>query len=455
MTQAKTRDRMVLSAFLMPAGYDRHAWQSQGSRSEEFGGYGIHAELAQEFERAKFDAVFIADTVGTDFIREHDLSMGNPYEPVTALASLAGATKNIGLIGTISTTFNHPYTVARQLASLDILSGGRAGWNIVTSSWGQAAYGMAELPPKDVRYRRAEEFVKLARQLWGAWSDKAIINDRSAGHWVDPDLIRPVHHDGEFFKVDGYLNIPRSPQGHTVLVQAGQSADGLNFGAEVAEVIYTVNPERENAIAYYKDMKARVAAKGRHPDHVKILPGLIPYVGRTDKEARDILMSVVEHMDMEFVRNWFREKNDINVDGLDLDQPIPEERFDVYKTSTKGSRILAYKNYAMQPGITLRDVLINASSAMGHILMVGSVDKVADQMIDWFESRACDGFSVNTPSIPASLRTIVDLLIPALQERGYARRDYEAATLRGNLGLPHPAAWDVAESGTERNVSAF
>lgn len=453
MRQAKNRDRMVLSAFLMPAGYDRHAWQSAGSRSEEFGGFDFHTELAQEFERAKFDAVFIADTVGTDFIRENDLSMGNPYEPITALTSLAGVTKNIGLIGTVSTTFNHPYTVARQLASLDILSGGRAGWNIVTSSWGQTAYGMAELPPKDVRYRRAEEFVKLARQLWGAWSDKAIINDRASGRWVDPNLIRPVHHDAEFFKVDGYLNIPRSPQGHTVLVQAGQSSDGLNFGAEVAEVIYTVNPERENAIAYYKDVKARVVAKGRKPEHVKILPGLIPYVGRTDKEARDILMSVVDHMDMEEVRHWFHTKNDINVDGLDLDSPVPEDRFDT--TGTKGSRIQAYKNYAMQPGITLRDVLINASSAMGHILMVGSVDKVADQMIDWFESYACDGFSVNTPSIPGSLRTIIDLLIPALQERGYARREYESSTLRGNLGLPYPEAWDVAEDSTERHVSAF
>jgi len=454
MAQTNKRGRMALSAFLMPAGYDRHAWQIEGSRSEEFGTYGIHKELAQEFEKAKFDAVFIADTVGTNFIREHDLSMGNPYEPVTALASLADATKNIGLIGTISTTFNHPYTVARQLASLDVLSGGRAGWNIVTSSWGNEAYGMASLPPKDLRYRRADEFVKLVRELWSAWSDSAIINDRATGRWVDPDLIRPVHHEGEFFKVDGYLNVPRSAQGHPVLVQAGQSSAGLNFGADVAEVIYTVNPELENAIAYYKDQKGRVAQKGRNPDHVKILPGLIPYVGRTDKEARDLLMAVVEHMDMHFVRNWFQETNDVKVDDLDFDLPIPEERFDVYKTSTKGSRILAYRNYALQPGITLRDVLINASSAMGHILMVGSVDKVADQMIHWFESYACDGFSVNTPSIPGALRTICDLLIPALQERGYARRDYDSSTLRGNLDLPYPEAWDKAEADN-RSVAAF
>lgn len=452
MKREKTRDRMALSAFLMPAGYDKHAWRIEGSRSEEFGTFGIHAELAQRFEAAKFDAVFIADTVGTDFIRENDLSMGNPYEPITALASLAGATKNIGLIGTISTTFNHPYTVARQLASLDVLSGGRAGWNIVTSSWGNLAYGMAELPAKELRYRRAEEFVKLARELWAAWSDKAIINDRKSGRWADPDLIRPVHHEGEFFKVDGYLNIPRSPQGQPVLVQAGQSSDGLNFGAEVAEVIYTVNPERENAIAYYRDQKARVAAKGRNPDHVKILPGLIPYVGRTDKEARDILMAVVDQMDMEDVRRWFREKNDIDVDGLDLDSPVPEDRFDT--TGVKGSRIQAYKNYAMQPGITLRDVLINASSAMGHILMVGSAETVAEQMIDWFESRACDGFSVNTPSIPGSLDTILELLVPALQERGYARRDYEHSTLRGNLGLPYAEAWD-RQGSLQRDASAF
>lgn len=439
----KTRhDRMVLSAFLMPAGYDLHSWRIEGSRAEEFGQLGVLADLAKQFEAAKFDSIFIADTLGSDYIRENDMAMGNPYEPLLSLAALIPHTDKIGLIATVSTTFTHPYTTARQLAALDQLSGGRTGWNIVTSSWGEKAFGMEAMPPADLRYRRAGEFVTVTKALWSCWADDAIIVDRETGRWCDPDRIRPMKHEGEFFKVEGYLNIPPSPQRHTVLVQAGQSAGGLELSSRHAEINYTVQPEQGPAIKYYAEQKARVAALGRDPDQFKILPGIIPYVGRTEAEAHELFQATVSRMDMERLRGIFMKALKIDLNGIGMDEPVPEDRFAAAHAITGGSRIIAYRDYALQPGRTLRDLLVNHSSAMGHVLAVGTAEQVADIMIDWFEKRACDGFSVNAPSYPGSVDTICNLLMPELQRRGYAQKDYVASTLRGNLGLPIPPAWD-------------
>lgn len=437
----KRNERMVLSAFLMPAGYDLHSWRIEGSRAEEFGELGILADLARQFEAAKFDSIFIADTLGSDYIRENDLAMGNPYEPLISLAALIAHTKQIGLIGTVSTTWTHPYNTARQLAELDKLSGGRTGWNIVTSAWGEPAFGMP-LPPAEVRYRRADEFVTVARALWCAWSDDAILADRATGRWVDPAKIRPVKHEGEFFKMDSYLNIPPSAQRHTVLVQAGQSSGGLSLSAKHAEIHYVVQPEQGPAIKYYAEAKARAAGYGRNPDHFKIMPGIIPYVGRTEAEAQALFAATTSKMDMEKLRGIFRKALSMDLSGLKMDEPVPLERFEAAEKITGGSRILAYRDYAMQPGRTLRDLLVNHSSAMGHILAVGTAQQVADIMIDWFEKHACDGFSVNAPSVPGSVDAICNLLIPELQRRGYAQTDYRATTFRENLGLPRPPAWD-------------
>ncbi|BCH29891.1 monooxygenase [Mesorhizobium sp. L-8-10] len=432
---------MVLSALLSPVGYDWHAWRLPGSRSEELATLAILADTAQKWERSKLDSIFLADIPGASFLLENDLSLGSPYEPVSALGALAASTSNIGLIGTISTTFSHPFTTARQLAGLDMLSGGRVGWNIVTSSYGAEAYGI-ELPVKADRYRRATEFVKVVRGLWSAWSDRAVINDRSMGVWVDPDLIKVREHDGEFFKLRGYVNIPRSPQGHPVLVQAGQSSEGLGLGAEVAEIIYTTQPLLDEAVRYYREQKARVQAAGRDPAHVKILPGIIPYVGRTEAEAKEMMESVVQFMNFSLLAERFERLYSVKLSDLDLGEAVPDERFDNWESHPSGPRIAAYKSYAAQPGRTVKDLLVVYSSAMGHHLVCGSATQVADTMIEWFESYACDGFSINTPTAPASIDALCKYLIPELQERGYARTEYAASTLRGNLQLPHPKAWD-------------
>ncbi|MDR5822633.1 NtaA/DmoA family FMN-dependent monooxygenase [Caballeronia sp. LZ043] len=435
------RSNMVLSGFLAPGGYDARAWRLPTSRSGEIGTVGIVKAIAQRYEAAKLDSVFVADIPGADFLLDGDLALGSPYESISTMGALAAVTERIGIIGTLSTTFNQPFTIARQLAALDLLSGGRVGWNIVTSTFGADAHGIA-LPAKSDRYRRAAEFVGLVRELWSAWSDDAVINDKQRGHWLQRDKVKPLDYAGEFFRAKGALNIPRSPQGHPVLVQAGQSAEGLNFGAEFADIIYTTQPDKDQAIQYYREQKERVVRFGRDPDHVKVLPGLIPYVGRTDAEARDLFESIIAFMDFQDLRERFRAMFSVSLDGLALDQPVPAERFDVWRTHPSGPRILAYRTVASQPGSTLRDLLINFSSAMGHLLICGSAEAVAEQMIAWFEARACDGFSLNAPTFPDSVDAICAHLVPALQEKGYARRAYEADTLRGHLHLPRPKAWD-------------
>ncbi|WP_426323676.1 NtaA/DmoA family FMN-dependent monooxygenase [Microbacterium sp. E-13] len=436
---------MILSAILQPGGYDARAWRLPDSRAEEIGTFGILSEIAQRYEAAKLDSLFMADTISARPLLTGDVKLGAPYEALTALSSLVGVTSRIGLIATMSTTFNHPFTLARQIGALDSLSGGRAGWNIVTSNGAGENHGI-ELPSKVDRYRRAAEFVEVVRGLWTAWSDEAVVVDREGGRWLDSEKLRGIDHTGEFFRVEGYTNQRRSPQGHPVLIQAGQSESGLDFGADVAEIVYTVNPQKEKAIEYYGAYKANVASRGRNPDHVKIIPGLSPYIGRTEKEARDLYESLVEFIDFDDARVTLSRNLGADVSDLDLNEKIPLERFENIPDATVG-RLAVYRHLTVEEDYTLRDILINWRSVTGHAAMVGTASHVADRMVDWFESRACDGFSLNAPTFPASVDAICEQLVPELQSRGYFREEYTETTLRGHLGLPVPPAWDaVAEA---------
>lgn len=440
------RDKMVLSAILQIGGYDNRAWRLPGSRAEEIGTLGVLAETAQRYEGAKLDSLFMADQISATPLLRGDVKYGAPYEPLTALSALAAVTSHIGLIATMSTTYNHPFTLARQLQALDVLSGGRAGWNIVTSSSAEENHGI-ELPSKVDRYRRAAEFTAVVRALWSAWSDEAVIVDRAGGRWLDASKIQGIDHSGEFFRVEGFTNQRRSPQGHPVIVQAGQSSSGLDFGADVADAVYTVQPQRETSVEYYAKYKANVASKGRNPDHVKILPGLSPYIGATEKEARDMFESLVEFVDFDAARVTLGAALGADVTDLDLGDKIPMERFENIPDAMVG-RLMVYRYLTSEEDYTLRDVLINWRSVTGHLTMVGTASQVADKMVQWFDSRACDGFSLNAPVFPDSVETICDQLVPELQSRGYFRTEYEESTLRGHLGLPIPPAWDRA-SGDE------
>lgn len=436
------RRTMVLSAILQVAGYDARAWRRPDSRAEEIGTLGVVLETAQRFEGAKLDSVFMADTLSGRPLLSGDVKLGAPYEPVTALSAVAAGTSHIGLMLTMSTTFNHPFTLARQLGALDVLSGGRVGWNIVTSSSAQENYGI-ELPSKVDRYRRAAEFVEVVRGLWSAWSDDAVIVDREAGRWLDPSLIQGIDHTGEFFRVEGFTNQRRSPQGHPVLIQAGQSSSGLDFGADVADVVYTVQPQKAKAVEYYRAYKANVASRGRNPDHVTILPGLSPYIGDTEKEAREKFESLNDYMDFEATRKVFESLLEVDLSSVALDEKIPLEYFENIPDAMVG-RFPAFRDLTVEEDYSLRDILVSFRSVAGHSTMVGTASQIADRMVDWFESRACDGFSLNAPVFPDSVEAICDKLVPELQTRGYFRTEYEESTLRGHLGLPVPPAWDRA-----------
>ncbi len=425
------RRHMVLTVYFHTPGYYNYTWRGADSRAEEWGRLELISDLAGQAERACIDALFIADVTSAGPILAGDTKNASFYEPITALSALAGRTSRIGLIGTASTTFNHPYTLARQLAGLDLLSDGRAGWNIVTSWLGNENYGLDEMPDPADRYRRADEFVDVARRLWRSWEPDAVIADRATGRWMDPSRIHAIDHVGEFFSVRGPLAMRRSPQTGPVLVQAGSSGPGVDLGATHAELIYTAQPIRERSIEFYAMYKDVVESKGRPRDDVAILPGILPIIGRTEAEAREFAEELESLVDFEHARGYMQSSMRIRLDDLDLDDRIPPERFDDGRQTTSRSEI--FRMRAVDQGFTLRELILDFSRSSGHLSVVGSASRVADLMVDWFESRACDGFSLNPPSVPEGYRRLCELLVPELQERGVFHADYPATTLRGNI----------------------
>lgn len=435
---------MVLTLFMAPSGYYKDSWRRADSRSEEADDFEFHVEIAKRCEAAKLDAVFYADTPDYELVREGG---AGTKEPITYMAGLAARTERIGIIGTISTTFNEPYTVARQLAGIDKISGGRVGWNVVTSVLGNTNYGFDTMPPSAERYRRAREFVEVTTGLWDSWGDDAVINDRDSGRWLDPEKVRTLNHRGEFFAVEGPLNMSRSPQGRPVLVQAGQSPDGLDFGATIADAVYATQPEKAGALEYTRRYKELVASKGRDPRTVKILPGILPIVGETDAEAEEIARDLAAHINMAVARPKFAGTFKLNLDDVDLDERVPASLFPEIAAPGMArpmSRYLLFRKYALEDGYTLRELIAEEAKAGGHMWAVGSAATVADRMIDWFDSGACDGFNFNPPYMMGGLIAICDLLVPELQSRGYFRTEYEGTTLREHLGLARPAAWNAS-----------
>lgn len=434
MSAPKPEKHMVLTTFMLPAGYHKDSWRMEGSRAEELGNLDFVAELTQMAEAAKLDAVFFGDVVHANTLLRGDIKMNGFYEPMTVLAALAAKTKHIGLVGTISTSFSEPYNVARQLCGLDNMSNGRAGWNIVTSSDGFQNYGIEAAPDPATRYRRATEFVEVTKKLWNSWEDGAIIVDRESGEYLDRCRLHPIDHEGEFFKVQGPLNMPTSPQRQPVLAQAGSSGPGMELGSSIGEMIYTAQPDKQRSIDFYAKFKKLAADKGRNPDHVKIIPGILPILGDTEQEAQELADELGRHVHLENGRVQVGADLRMDLSELDYDEAIPAEWF---KTEhTYGSRYDIYRMKSVDKGMTLRELIIDLARSTGHQWMAGTPAQVADRMIDWFESKACDGFNLNSPYNPGGFKLICDKLVPELQERGYFRAEYEGATFRENLGLP-------------------
>lgn len=396
---------------------------------------GYYQGLTRKAERAKLDFVFFGD--GLYISEKSHPNFLNRFEPLTLLAALAMDTTNIGLAATLSTTYSDPYTVARQFSSIDHLSGGRAGWNVVTSPLeGSAAnYSKPEHPQHDLRYRMAGEFLEITKGLWDSWEDDAFIRDKESGVFIDPDKLHRLDHQGEFYSVQGPLNISRSKQGRPVLIQAGSSEAGRGFAATVADAIFTGQATRADASEFYSDIKARAARSGRNPEEVLILPGCSPIVGDTPEEAeakyQEIANLVVVKDALNYLGRYF---NDMDFSGYDLDAPFPDlGEFGRNGWESTTDRI---KQVAKDEKLTLREMALRSTTPRNEF--IGTPTQVADSMQAWFETGAADGFMLVPSVIPQGFNDFVDHVLPILKERGLFRSEYEADTLRGNLGLPKP-----------------
>ena len=401
------------------------------SASTSFAFYQRQAQIA---ERGKFDFVFIADSLSiTEKSSPHYL---NRIEPVTMLSALAAVTSHIGLVGTLTVSYSEPFNVARQFASLDHISGGRAGWNVVTSWLGDTAanFSKTDHPAHDVRYRIAAEYLEVVRGLWDSWEDDALVGDKENGVFVDPDKLHRLDHRGAFFQVRGPLNIKRGPQGQPVIFQAGASNDGRNFAAQHADAIFTHAPTFADGESYYRDVKERARGFGRDPDALFVLPGATPIIGDTDAdaEARYRGLAAGESLDTGF-GFLSRTFNDHDFRQYDLDAPFPDVAHIGRNSQQSGAdRILAE---VRAENLSLRQVVERLATPRGAF--VGSPETVADRLQEWFENGAADGF-VLFEALPGQLDLFVERVVPILQARGLFREEYEGATFRDSLGLDVP-----------------
>ena len=411
-------------------------WRKPHSRADEVVDLDLYADLTAAAEAAKIHTIFLADGVSTD---PNHPEPG--LEPVTLLSALAARTSHIGLIGSVSTSFSQPYNVARQIASLDHISRGRAGWNIVTSAWGGENFGI-ELPPHDERYAIAEEFAGVVEALWDSWEAGAIVADASRDLFVDPAKVHRINWESEHFRVAGPLGVPRSPQGRPIIAQAGTSPAGKAFGARHADVIFTTGlTDLRESQDVYDDLRKHVVNAGRDADSVKVLPGVAPVIGSTDAEARRIWEDSHDDLDLERgLAALTKQFGGVDLSGYDPDAPIPladlppEEAIEGRRSRYGVLRRIIESGRAT----TVRDLVRFHSSAAGHWFPIGSVENVADQLQERWESGAADGFNF-LPfflNYPDGLEALTEHLVPELQRRGLFHTEYEAATLRGSLGLP-------------------
>jgi len=424
-----------LNVFIFGCGHHHAAWRHPGSSAERLGDIRYYESLAQTAERGKFDAVFFADGASTQNVADGPRWF---LEPLTMLAAMSRATERVGLISTVSSTFFTPFHAARLLASLDHISGGRMGWNVVTSMFDPEArnHGYEAMPGHDARYARAEEFVDVALRLWDSWSDTALRYDR-AGAFADPQAVRPINHRGANFLVDGPLTVPRMPQGHPVLFQAGASPEGRDLAARRAEAIYAVAYDLPAAQAYYRDIKRRVREAGRS-DPVPIMPGLVTYIGSTEAEARAKQRELDELLPTETSLRQLSTFIMQDCMAWELDAPVPAlPPLDSF-TGPRG-RYGTILRIIETERPTVRELLGRLAAGGGHCTMVGTPESIADRILHWVDHEGADGFNLMPPALPDSLDDFVDHVVPILQARGRFRSEYTHATLRGHLGLSRPA----------------
>jgi len=448
----QSESHLHLGLFIRPCGHHIASWRHPQCHSDAGVNFGHFVEMAQTAERGLFDMLFSADSLTAwtgakaHIDKVHYVAWLEPY---TLLSALSAHTKNIGLVCTASTSFEQPFIIARKFATLDHISGGRAGWNVVTSGNETEAQNFSATPhlPKKERYRRGREFVEVVKALWDSWDEDAFIRDKESGVFSDRSKMHVLDHRGEFYDVQGPLNVARTPQGHPVIVEAGLSEEGRQLAAESAEVVFCAHDSIESAQAFYADMKRRLPAFGRSGADMKIMPGLSVIVAPTSAEAKAKFQQLQEllHPDLGLALLSSRLGHDVT--GYALDEPLPELPENEV-ISSRSDMIKAWAGERNADGSlpTLRQLCQRFAASRGHYSIVGSPEEVVDEMERWFRGGACDGFNFVPSVFPVGLNDFVDLVVPELQRRGLYRTAYEGPTLRDLLGLKKPVSRYAAQA---------
>ncbi|MEC0235637.1 LLM class flavin-dependent oxidoreductase [Paenibacillus kribbensis] len=425
--------KLKFGLFIQGAGHHTSGWRHKDAQSGSEN-FELIKQLAQTAERAKLDMVFLADGLITS--PDASASVVARFEPITLLAALSTVTSRIGLAVTASTTYYDPFNIARLLASVDQLSQGRAAWNVVTTSSPEAAknFSREDHPDHHLRYERAAEFVEVVKGLWDSWEQQPYIVNKETGEYIDKSKLHELNHEGTFFSVKGPLNVTQSPQGHPVIIQAGSSGPGQDLAARIGEVVFTAQQSLEDAQQFYSHLKAQLPKYGRAAEHLHIMPGLLPVIGATEKEAHEKYEYLQSFIDDSFAYDSLSERFQYDMRAYSLDEPVP----DIPEADGRKSRPRLLLKLARDKGYTLRQLYKEVAGARGHRIVTGTPLQIADHIQQWFVGYAADGFNIMPPYVPGGLDEFVDGVIPELQNRGLFRTEYEGSTLREHLGLPVP-----------------
>jgi N-acetyl-S-(2-succino)cysteine monooxygenase len=430
---AENKSKMHLALFAIGTGHHVSGWRMPGAEAGALD-FQFFRQIAETAERGKFDMFFLADALNAATSQHPSYIVR--FEPLTLLSALTTVTSRIGLAATAITTYTEPYNLARYFASIDHLSGGRAAWNVVTGAFPEAAENFGKVPHPDhsARYAMADEFVKVVKGLWDSWEDGAVVADKQTGRYLDTSKLHVLDHDGPHYRVKGPLNSARPPQGHPVIIQAGASDTGRDFAARVAEVVFAVQQDLETAKAFREDLRARAESAGRDPNSLKVLPGVSPIVADTEEEALAQIEKLSQFADPVTALRVLSERIGHDLSSHSLDEPVPS-----FPPSDKmQGHAVNLARMSKKHNLTLRQLRDYASAAQGHRLIWGTPQRIADQLQEWFDADAADGFVVMPAYFPGALDAFVDRVIPILQKRGLFRTEYESTTLRGHLGLSRP-----------------
>ena len=426
------------NAFIWPNGYHESAWRVVDDDVHNVLKLSYYTDIARIAERGLMDSIFLADNIAIAEYRATHLPQ-TQFDPISVLSALAAVTDHVGLIGTGSTTYNKPWELARRFATLDHLSGGRAGWNLVTTVTPLAAanFGESIHPDHADRYARAHEFVEVVLRVWDSWDDDAVIGDRERGVWADRSKLHAPHFHGEHYDVEGVQPFPRSPQGHPVLVLAGQSGAGVGLAARYAEMAFSGPPSLASAVSFRADLHAQAAAFGRDPEQLLVLPALMVTLGGTEAEAHARARQLEELASPEFRWQNALYTAGLDPDAYDPDVPLPTHLWAEQSPSTRADQLFAAAR--SQPDAPLREVAQRVSGGAGQTHFIGTPEQLADHVIAWQDAGAVDGFTIMGSTLPYELTAFVDHVVPILQRRGRFRTEYTGSTLRDHLGLPRPS----------------